>query len=104
MSKGGRSSRMPAAQAAELRELLLAGPIASGYGTDSWTLKRVRVLIEKRSGIRYSDVHVWRILGAIGSSSQKPEKRAIERDEDAVQTWKRKTWPGLKKEPGEQAA
>jgi hypothetical protein len=30
---------------------------------------------------------------------QKPERRAIERDEDAVQTWKRKTWPVLKKKP-----
>ena len=27
-------------------------------------------------------------------------RRAIERDEDAVQTWKRKTWPALKKKPG----
>ena len=30
-------------------------------------------------------------------SSQKPERRAIERDESAVLAWKRKTWPALKK-------
>jgi transposase len=40
--------------------------MAAGYGTDPWTIKRVRLLIEKRFGIEYSDVHVWRILGAMG--------------------------------------
>lgn len=104
MSKGGRPSLMTAEQVAELRELLLAGPIASGYVTDLWTLKRVRPLIEKRFGIRYSDVNVWRILGAMGFSSQKPEKRAIERNEDAVAHWKKRTWPALKKKPSAKAA
>ena len=87
----------------ELRELLLAGPIANGYGTDLWTLKRVRLLIEKHFGITYSDVHVWRILGALGFSSQKPEKRAIERNAEAVMKWKKRTWPALKKKPAEKA-
>lgn len=104
MSKGGRPSLMTDEQVAELRELLLAGPIASGYGTDLWTLKRVRLLIEKRFGIRYSDVNVWRILGAMGFSSQKPEKRAIERNEGAVAHWKKRTWPALKKKPSAKAA
>ena len=104
MSKGGRPSLMTTEQVAELRELLLAGPIANGYGTDLWTLKRVRLLIEKRFGIRYSDVNVWRILGAMGFSSQKPEKRAIERNEDAVAHWKKRTWPALKKKPSAKAA
>jgi transposase len=45
----------------------------------------------------FSEVHVWRLLGALGFSSQKPERRAIERDELAVLQWKRKTWPALKK-------
>jgi transposase len=42
-------------------------------------------------------VHVWRLLGQLGFSSQKPEKRAVERDEGAVRAWKRRTWPTLKK-------
>jgi transposase len=104
MSKGGRPSLMSVEQFEALREALLAGPIASGYGTDLWTLKRVRLLIEKRFGIRYSDVHVWRILGSMGFSSQKPEKRAIERNEEAVAHWKKRTWPALKKKPSGKAA
>ncbi|TXF13602.1 IS630 family transposase [Pelomicrobium methylotrophicum] len=99
MSKGGRPSRMRAGQLEELRQALLAGPIAAGYGTDLWTLKRVRLLIEKRFGIKYSEVQVWRILGAMGFSNQKPERRAIERNEEAVAHWKKRTWPVLKKKP-----
>jgi len=33
----------------------------------------------------------------MGFSSQKPERRALERDDQAVQRWKRKTWSALKK-------
>lgn len=104
MSKGGRPSRMSPEQMDALRDMVLAGPIASGYATDLWTIKRVRLLIQKAFGIKYSDVHVWRLLGTLGFSSQKPEKRSIERDEDAVVRWKRRTWPALKKKPAAKAA
>jgi transposase len=104
MSKGGCPSLMSDEQIEALREALLAGPMAAGYDTDLWTLRRVRLLIEKRFGIKYSDVHVWRILGAMGFSSQKPEKRAIERNGQAVAQWKKRTWPLLKKKPSKSAA
>lgn len=77
---------------------LLEGPTAHGFGTPLWTLKRVRLFIERRFGVRYSDVHVWRLLGQLGFSSQKPERRALERNEEAIEHWKKRTWPGLKKE------
>lgn len=99
MSKGGRPARLDAKQHDRLREVLLAGAQAAGFGTDLWTLKRVRQTIEKRFGVRYSAVHVWRLLGRLGFSSQKPEKRAAERDEAAIGHWKRRTWPALKKSP-----
>jgi transposase len=104
MSQGGRPSLMSVEQLAELREAVLAGAMANGYGTDLWTLKRVRLLIEKRFGIEYSDVNVWRILGGMGFSSQKPEKRAIERNEDSVAQRKSRTFPALKKKPSGKVA
>ena len=76
---------------------MLQGAMAHDFGTELWTLKRVRALIERLYGVRFSEVHVWRLLGAMGFSSQKPDRRAIERDETAVLAWKRKTWPALKK-------
>ena len=97
MSKGGRPGQMTAEQKDRLSEMLLEGPLANGYATDLWTLKRVRLLIEKTFGVSFSDVHVWRLLGAMGFSSQKPEKQARERDDQAVAKWKKRTWPALKK-------
>ena len=99
MSKGGRPAQLNAEQYQELREALLKGAQSSGFGTDLWTLKRVRQVIEKRFGVRFSEVHVWRLLGRLGFSSQKPEKRAAERDEAAIAHWRRRTWPALKKRP-----
>lgn len=59
--------------------------------------KRVGAVIERMHGIRFGQTQVWRMLGSLGFSPQRPEKRAVERDEDAVRSWKRRTWPSLKK-------
>lgn len=99
MSRGGRPPLLGAAELIQLQIALLEGPTEHGFGTPLWTIKRVRVFIERRFGVRYSDVHVWRLLGQMGFSSQKPEKRALERDDAAIEEWKRKTWPALKKKP-----
>jgi transposase len=93
----GRPAQLDANQLEALRMAILQGPLAHGFGTELWTLKRVRVLIERLYGVTFSEVHVWRLLGALGFSSQKHDRRAIERNEEAVLTRKRKTWPALKK-------
>lgn len=104
MSKGGRPALLGAEELMRVQVALLEGPTAHGFGTSLWTLKRVRVFIEREFGVRYSEVHVWRLLGQMGFSSQKPERRAIERDEVAIEGWKKRTWPRLKKKPAERAA
>lgn len=100
----GRPSRLDEAQLAQLRAALLRSPTEQGFGTELWTLKRVGAVIERMHGVRFGRTQVWRILGALGFSPQKPEKQAIERDEDAVRHWKRRTWPRLKKKPSENNA
>ena len=79
----------------------MRSPTEQGFGTELWTLKRVGAVIERTHGVRFGQTQVWRILGSLGFSPQKPEKRAIERNEDAVRSWKRSTWPTLKKKPSE---
>ena len=101
MSKGGRPAFLGAEELVRLQIALMEGPTAHGFGTPLWTIKRVRVFIERQFGVRYSDVHVWRLLGQMGFSSQKPERRALERDETAIEDWKKRVWPGLKKKPAE---
>ena len=95
----GRPAKLDERQLAALRRALLSSPTTHGFGTELWTLKRVQLLIERKFGVSYSEVHVWRILGMLGFSNQKPERRAIERDAAAVDEFKRKTWPALKKKP-----
>lgn len=95
--KGGRPARLDGAQYDQLRRVLLDGPQAAGFDTDLWTLRRVRDVIRRRFGVQFSEVHVWRLLGRLGFSSQKPERQAKERDEAAVARWKKRTWPALKK-------
>lgn len=100
----GRPAKLDEGQLAGLRRALLQSPTEHGFGTELWTLKRVGTLIKRMYGVEFGQTQVWRILGALGFSTQKPEKRAIERDEDAVRQWKRRTWPALKKKPSEKAA
>jgi transposase len=99
----GRPAQLDDEQLAAIRAAILQSPTEHGFGTELWTLKRVGTVIERLHGVRFGQTNVWRILGSLGFSPQKPEKRAIERNEDAVRSWKRSTWPSLKKKPSEKA-
>ena len=95
----GKPSRLTAAQRQRLAKLLLQGARKHGYSTELWTLARVAELIAMKFGVEYHPGHVWYVLRAMGWSSQKPERRARERDEQAVATWRRRHWPRIKKRP-----
>lgn len=93
----GRPSRVKAAQMRKLVRLLLKGPLAAGYKTDVWTLTRIAKLIRKHFGVTYHPGHVWKLLRKLGGSCQKPERRALQRDETAIAHWKRYVWPQIKR-------
>jgi transposase len=57
----GRSARLDASQLDGLRVALLHGALAHGFGTELWTLKRVRMLIGRLGEVALSKVHVWRL-------------------------------------------
>jgi transposase len=104
-SKGpaGPKAKLTVAQTQQVTEALLAGPVVHGYKTALWTLPRVASLIEDLTGVGYHPGHVWRLLGASGFSCQRPERRAVERDEKAIRRWRRTNWPALKKSPAPKA-
>ncbi len=93
----GRPARLSPRQRKRLLGMLLEGAEAHGYGTDLWTLPRVAAVIERSFGVHYHPAHVWKILHGCGWSPQKPERRARERDEDAIERWRRRRWPHIKK-------
>ena len=93
----GRPKRLDAEQREALSRLLVAGALQAGFATELWTVKRVRSVIEREFGVQYSQTGCWELLRDMGFSPQKPEKRATQRNEQAIAQWKVKTWPGLKK-------
>ena len=97
----GRPAQLDAKQLDEVRRAVLQKPTEHGFGTELWTLKRVGVVIKRMHGIKFSLTQTWRILGSLGFSPQKPDKRAIERNDDGVRKWKRYKWPAPKKKPCE---
>jgi transposase len=107
LRKAGRAGRKPRLSEADLRGIeqqLLRGPQQLGYETNLWTTYRVADLIEQQYGVRYHPAHVWRLLQGLGWSCQRPARRALERDEEKIQWWKKKRWPKLKKKHRERGA
>jgi len=93
----GRPSFLSARQKEKLKKVLLRGPKASGYATDLWTCQRVAEVIEREFGVHYHPNAVWFVLRSLGWTCQKPERRARERDEEAIGRWRLDTWPHIKK-------
>jgi transposase len=93
----GRPPGLSLVQKGKLVQLLVKGPLRAGYRTDLWTLARVAVLIHREFGIRYHPGHIWKLLTRLGWSCQKPERRAVERDEATIARWKHSEWPRIKK-------
>ena len=95
----GRPSKLDDGLRQQLVQLLLRGAQAAGYPTDLWTCPRVAGVIGRRFGVHYHVDHVGRLLHALGFSPQKPQRRARERDEEAIQRWICQDWPRIKKKP-----
>lgn len=95
----GRLPKLTPTQLRGIERALKAGPEAQGYATGLWTLARVAKLVETQCGVRFSKPWIWHLLRGLGWSCQRPTGQARERDEAAIQRWKRVTWPRLKKTP-----
>src|SRR5437870_3163805 len=60
--RAGRQRKLTDEQVAEVADVLAEGPKANGFPTDMWTLARVAEVIEKVTGVRYSQPQTWTIL------------------------------------------
>jgi transposase len=95
----GRPRKLTDAQRHQLLNLLLQGARANGFPNELWTLTRIAAVIRVHFGVRYHPAHVWKILRRLNWSCQVPERRPIQRDEQAIAHWKRYKWPAIKKSP-----
>ena len=93
----GRRSFLTPEQEAEVLSWLADKPADHGFPTDPWTARRVADLVRTRFGVAFHPHYLREWLAKRGGSPQKPAKRAMERDPDAVLDWLRGQWPDLLK-------
>jgi len=91
------SRRLSEDQCHLLCDIIVAGPLASGFATDLWTCPRIAEVVRREFGVSYHPDHLGRILHLLGFSPQKPQRRARERDEVAIARWREQDWPRIKK-------
>src|SRR5437899_3479223 len=98
----------PGLSDADLRKLgalPLKGAKAHGWPNELWTAARVARLIEWEFDIRYHPEHVRKILKRrLGWTSQKPRRKARERDDKEVARWVGDEFPRIVREAWRRSA
>ena len=80
----GRPPKLSYRDKTRLEKLLLKGAAAAGFPTDLWTWWRIAQTNEEHFGARYRGDHIRHLMRAMGWSSQKPTRRALERDQAVI--------------------
>ena len=97
-SSPGRPSVLSADELAMIPEFLWHGPEAYGFTGEVWTCARIAKVIQMELGVVHDKGHVSRLLRQLRWSPQMPIRRAIQRDEQAIEQWRSSVWPRLLKE------
>jgi transposase len=92
----GPAPRLSPQQHQRLEALLLQGAKAHGWPNQLWTCARVRILIQRHFGVSFHHDHVGRLLRQrLNWTPQKPQRRARERDEAAIEFFRRVRFPKI---------
>ena len=97
-SRPGRPPALSPAQQQMIPEFLWHGVETYGFRGSLWTCARVAKVIEEEFGVAYEKSQISRLLKRLGWTPQKPIQRASQRDEQAIDIWRRMTWPRLLRE------
>jgi transposase len=95
----GHAPRLSDDQLRLLEQLLLQGAKAHGWPNQLWTADRVARLLRERLGVTHHPEHVRKILKQrLGWTSQKPKRKARERNDKEVERWKADELPRILRE------
>lgn len=101
----GPKPRLSDEQLLKLEALLLQGAKAHGWANQLWTADRVTRLIQQRFGIEFHPEHVRKILKRrLRWTSQKPRRKARERNDKEVERWKADEMPRIVREAWQRRA
>ena len=93
----GHPTKLTPAQKRLIPDVLWHGAEAYGFRGDVWTCIRVAHAIEWEFGVHYHKDHVSRLLKELGWTPQIPITRAVQRDEEAITSWRADVWPELRR-------
>ncbi len=91
----GRPPKLSPQQKNLIPEFLWHGAEAYGFRGEVWTCARIAKVIDEEFGVPYHKDHVGRLLKELHWTPQVPLKRAIQRDEKAIERWRAEVWPEL---------
>jgi transposase len=92
----GRPPKLGGPQLARLYALIAGrDPRQMQFDFALWTREMVREVIRREFGVALSVVSVGRLLHKLGLSPQRPLHRAYQQDPEAVERWKRETYPAI---------
>jgi transposase len=101
----GHPPRLADAHLPGLEALLAQGAKAHGWHNELWTAARAAKLIERHFGEKFHPEHVRKILKRrLGWTSQKPSRKARERDDKEVSRWLGDEYPRILREAHARAA
>jgi transposase len=93
----GRPRKIKEKQVKRLEQAVDKGAEAFGYVGDYWTLDRIAQVIWQLFKVRYHPSAVWYVMERMGWSNQRPQRRAFQRNEEAIEKWKKEVLPEIKK-------
>jgi|HubBroStandDraft_6_1064221.scaffolds.fasta_scaffold523329_1 transposase len=101
----GPSPRLSDEQLRQLEALLLQGATNHGWPNALWTGPRVRELIRRHFNVTLHPDHIVRMLRQrLHWTSQKPQRRARQRDPKEVERWKADEFPRIVREAHQRSA
>jgi transposase len=93
----GRPPKLSPQPRQRLAPILAVGAQHYGYPNELWTTRRIAAVLPRELQVDYHPAPVSRILHDLGWSYQKAERRAVERNQAAIEHWQHSRWGEIKK-------
>lgn len=92
----GRPRKLTHNQEATVLRWLRKNPKSFGFATELWTAPRLAQVIQRKFGVEFHPHYLNEWLAQRHITPQKPQRKAIERDEASIERFKTHDWPRLK--------
>jgi len=92
----GRPSKLTQQEINELLTFFENDAMQYGFETPLWTCKKIQKIVKQRFDKKIHTTNIMRWIKKSNITNQKPQRRASQRDEKAVEKWLVEEWPKIK--------